>query len=517
MRQKKTTQRTLSGLIESNIVLILICMIAIVTHFIYLDKAPNGWHIDEAGAALDAWYIAHFGIDRYGYSYPVLFYNYGGGGQSVLFTYITSVFIKIFGFSLYNVRISAAIMSLMPLMSGIVILKVLNVERRYINVFALVYSVAPYFFMVGRFGLDCNLMLGSSSIFLMCLALAIKYNKKILYFISGVTAGIVLYTYSLSYIVMAIFMILSLCMMLYTKKLTFRKFLCLCLPLGIMGLPLLYEQLNNVFGTETVTIWKFTFVKLGGYRIGDLGVPDIRRIFDVLKSILLYDFLPYNTNARFLTLYWISIPFFFIGLVSGCIDFVKALRKRECNPGEIMLLWFVSEIVMGLMLKKDINANRMNGIFFVVLLYIVYGIWNVVRIVKNEKVVLSITAAIYVFMAIMFFTFYFKSEPNESRIYFGNTFEDLLEDMDSMVEIAGRRVCIEGYYNYYAISRLLINDSAKTREEIESGRYQNGFPEQPEPDMCYILVHTDDAYGEKLYNLGLKVKEYKNGVKLFYP
>lgn len=510
------TQNRYYKIVKDNLVLILVCIFAAVLHFIYLDRAPSGWHVDEAGTALDAWYIAHFGTDRYGYSYPVYFYNYGGG-QSALYTYLAALLIKIFGFSLYTVRIPAALASLLPLVSGVVILKTIKSDKKYINIFALIYSVAPYFFMSGRFGLDCNLMLGVSSIFLMCLVFAVSYDRDYLYLISGIAGGIVLYTYCLSYIVMVAFMVFLMLYLLYTKKLTIKRALCLCIPMGLLAVPLALEQFNNIFGSETITIWKFTFVKFDKYRIGELGAPDIRRLVSLVKTTLLHDNLGYNTNSRFFTLYWVSIPFFVIGLLCGIAGFIKSLRERRIHAGYVIFLWLTAESIMAMMLKCEINANRVNGIYFAVLLCVVYGIWNAAHRIKWERAALGGVTAIYIVMAFLFFRSYYKVELNIHREYFGYTTENVLADIDSMEELAQYRVCIGGYFDYNAISRLLLNDSKDMRSEIESDRYIHGLPDNPEYGMCYILLDTDWEYCDKLYQLGLKVKEYEKGIKLFYP
>ena len=503
--------------IKNNFILILVCITAVVMHFIYLDKAPSGWNVDEAGSALDAWYIAHFGTDRYGFSYPILFYNYGGGGQSALFTYLVSAFIKIFGFSLYTVRSVSAIMSLIPLFGGIVWLKIIGADKKYINIYALIYTVAPYFFMVGRFGLDCNLMLSTSTVFLICLTLAIKYDKNLIYVFSGIAGGIVLYTYSLSYIVMIFFMLLFLVLLLFTRRLTIKKTLCLCIPMGIMASPLILEQLINIFGIHTIRIWKFTFVNLGKYRIGELGIPDLKSIPAILKTVLFNDSLNYNTNSQFFTLYWVSIPFFAIGVACGLVNFIKSIRERKIYAGNIVFLWLIAEIIMAMMLKCEVNANRINGVYFVVLLYVVYGIWNVAHRIKFERAVLCAVGAIYVVMAVMFFKTYFKTETRIHREYFGYTIEEVLTDLDEMENLAQCRVYIGGCFNFYNISRLELNDKPETKKEIESDRYQFGLPDNPTEYVCYILLDSDWPYCDKLYPLGLRIKEYKNGIKLFYP
>lgn len=80
--------------IKKNIIMYIACICAIFLHFYVLDKIPMAWHPDEAGSAYDAWCIANYGVDRYRMSYPVLFTNFGGGGQSALYTYMASFLLK---------------------------------------------------------------------------------------------------------------------------------------------------------------------------------------------------------------------------------------------------------------------------------------------------------------------------------------------------------------------------------------------------------------------------------------
>ena len=87
------------------IILILIMLIGIITRIIGLGKIPIGINVDEAGTMYDAYTIANYGTDRFGNTYPVYMINYGGG-QSALYTYLASIFIKLFGFidSIKNVK-----------------------------------------------------------------------------------------------------------------------------------------------------------------------------------------------------------------------------------------------------------------------------------------------------------------------------------------------------------------------------------------------------------------------------
>ena len=64
-----------------------------------ITDIPYGYNIDEAGTAVDAYFLANFGVDRYNTSWPVYFMNYGGG-QNALNQYLCAIAVRLFGFNM---------------------------------------------------------------------------------------------------------------------------------------------------------------------------------------------------------------------------------------------------------------------------------------------------------------------------------------------------------------------------------------------------------------------------------
>ena len=58
--------------------------------------------------AYDAFCLSKFMVDRALNKFPVYFVNFGGG-QSILYGYVTAIFIKLYGFNLISIRITAVI------------------------------------------------------------------------------------------------------------------------------------------------------------------------------------------------------------------------------------------------------------------------------------------------------------------------------------------------------------------------------------------------------------------------
>ena len=504
--------------IKENLLFIITIICAITVHFFMLDKIPGGWNVDEAGTAYDAWCIANYGVDRYRYSYPVYFVNFGGG-QSAMYTYMTAVLIKLFGLSHYIVRIPSAIMSLMVLFGGIGFLRIVGADRNTKLTWGILYTILPYFVMAGRLGLDCNLMLGTTTIFMMCLAYALKDGKLRYFFLSGIACGIVLYTYVLSYLAMILFLGLLFILLVYTRKLTLKQVLSFCIPHAVIAAPLIFVQLINIMDKETITIWKFTFVKLN-YRISELSFPKLSRLPSVFKAIFMYDWLGFSTNSKYYTLYWISIPFFAIGFVKGVILFAKNVRRRNFDACDIILIWFIAEVIVGTMIGgAGPTAYKLNGIFFSVLFYIVKGIIIILNVVRHKKIATMAIVLVYALFSASFFKYYFTYEKDMRHRFMSDTYAEVVEFIESNSYLDNKRVYVgitEQSYIYYLLSSM-PSPYDITIDGSCIGRYEFGLPDNPQYDACYLLFKPDWQYREKLYPLGLSIKEYDNGKVLMYP
>ena len=101
--------------ILKKILVILIILVAFILRVYRLGEIPRGINVDEAGMAYDAFSILHFRVDRYLNKLPVYFINFGGG-QSVLYGYLTAIFIAIFRFTLKTFRLAQVIVSMVAIM-----------------------------------------------------------------------------------------------------------------------------------------------------------------------------------------------------------------------------------------------------------------------------------------------------------------------------------------------------------------------------------------------------------------
>ena len=126
--------------------------------------------------------------------------------------------------------------------------------------------------MHGRYALDCNLMLGCSTVALWLLARYVKTGRLSHLIAYSVSFGLVMYSYALSYIVVPVFLCLITLYMLWCRKITFRRALLSALCVCVTALPILLFVCIMLFELPSMSFLGFTVsphgsLPAGGYYI----------------------------------------------------------------------------------------------------------------------------------------------------------------------------------------------------------------------------------------------------------
>ena len=167
----------------------MVACAALFVHLFQITKIPNGIHVDEMGMGYDAWCLAHFGVDRYLKAYPVYLMNFGGD-QSALYAYLCIPFVKWFGLSPLSIRLPGILLYMISLFcgAGIFMLDEGEMARRKALAGMALMTVLPAFILLFRIGMDCNLMLAVSVIFLYLMARAVRVQRVTAYVAAGIAA-----------------------------------------------------------------------------------------------------------------------------------------------------------------------------------------------------------------------------------------------------------------------------------------------------------------------------------------
>lgn len=486
-----------------------------VTRFWQLCTLPGGMHIDETAMAYSAWSLSEYGVDRYLKSWPIYLMNFSGG-QSCLYPYMCVALFKIFGYSLLMVRMPAVIFSFLNLLFGMKIMKKVFPENPYLPyIYGSLVVICPYFIMASRFGLDCNLMLGMSTVFLYFFICAMDSGKWQYYCAAGITGGLVLYTYALSYIIVPIFLALSLIYVIWTKRFVFKNWFIMAVPMGILAAPLILVQLVNMFDLSEKHIWKFTITKMEGYRISEIGAPRWDYFLQTLKSMIAWDDYPYNSVSGLPILYGITNIFCLIGLWNLGNLIIKVCKEKLHDRLMYIVLWFGAVLGIGLMTVT--NVNKVNAIFAAELMIAVYGMWKLFG--AKSKVVYAlrgIAVLVYMVLFFNFATYYYGGQyaaENSPMPYFHTPYEEAYQFIVNSPTLGGKVTHATPNELYLALSAKL------SPYEYQGGEWREHFvfgdPEEINDQYNYILEDRFEWLMQILRDSGFTEVDYE-GYSLFY-
>ena len=503
--------------IINNWPIILVFGLYVFLHLYKLSSVPYGLHVDEVGMAYDAFNLSKNGFDRYMNSFPVYLIN-SGGGQSTLYCYICVFLFRFLPLTVFTIRIPAFLNSLIIFIYGSLIIKSIFKTQKIVYLYAILITIMPYFFMSSRIGLDCNLMLGMSIIFLYYFLKAIKDSKRNSYIILGIIGGIFLYSYALSLVEIILFIILIYLYLIYVKKFKFNKFVYFLISIFIISLPLLIFHIVNIFKLGDIKFLNITFNQLPGYRIDEISIVNvIKNFYPVIKSILIHDWINYNSIPIFGTIYYISIIFFIIGFISYTKKFVKKVKRREYEEESIIFIWLLSIFLMGLLLGGDgPNTNKLNSIFFSIVFFTLIGLLKM-NSMKNKKIS-YIVFFIYSFSFYQFYLFYFY-EYNSfyyDPFLFESSFEDVLTDLKKDNKLKYRLYYFDTQPIYYFWETKLDADKLKDTDwqpDVVQFKFQNYRFYLPKTVNCssnYIVKKNNYLFIEQLSSCHLSRKRYKD-------
>lgn len=414
----------------------LLLLFILLLRVLRIAETPLGMHIDEAGLGLNAWSLAHFGTDRYGNPFPICPANFYGE-QSALYTYFCALLVKLFGLNPYTLRLPAAVLGTLAVLFGALIVKEKWGERGFLVSLAL-FGIFPYFIMNSRFALDCNAMLGVLTMAVYCLIRLIRRaqaapTRKLYgqFALTGVLFGIVLYTYIIAALVVAVFCLLFGLYYLLDQKegriLRLKQLLLLAAPLGLMAIPLVLVVCVNYFSLDPIITPFFSAPRMLVNRTEEVAfslsaLPDkIRGLFHTLTSDG-----KYGSSEKYLTMYPWSIPLVLAGGLFSIREVVKGLREHASFPDLCMLFLVFSEALMFLLCGQ--YNYHINGIFCALAYFCVNGIFHLLKTLKSAKIRLALTAALFCLYGTSFLGFaadYFGADTTAALQVYGGVYDAL--------------------------------------------------------------------------------------------
>ncbi len=497
-----------------------------------LTGLPNGLQQDEASIGYEAFSLANYGIDRNGYHWPVYPITWGSGGGSPLMIYLNILTTKLFGSSIWSIRIIPAVLGCCTLLLFFRVLYKFK-DARIALIGLCIIALTPWHIILSRWSLDANTMPFFELLTISLLLYAASNKKTKWYVISCIAGGICLYSYGSATVVIPLFLLLSCIALIKLGRLNIRQLVFGLLAFFITVLPLgLFYSINFLGLPEIKTSWisfpKFTsshasvFVSFGP----DLPITLLRNLRDLclILSVGIPGEDPWNAMPGYSALYVFLFPVLILGLVNTILRLYNLKRgnhgwniaKNFDVMDVLFLLLFVSAALFGLFINQDIN--RMVFIFLPAIYFEVKGIYVIGC--QTGKLSQYLQPAVMLVIAVAFLSFskdYFGGLYNDySAWVFMPGYGDAITYANEIAERADESnkkttpvystytdvaspFMITLYYTKYNpkdfLSSVVYRDeSAEFRVATSFGRFTFGFPEDDPSkvaDPSAILVVTE--------------------------
>lgn len=505
--------------------LLSIFLLALLLRVYRLAEVPDALYADEAALGYNAWCLAHYGVDRYLNIIPIYPQNFDGG-QSPLYTYCTVLLLAAFGkggIPLFLVRLPGLISSMLAVVFGTKTIARIFQSRKLTLTCALILSICPYYIMHGRFALDCNLMLGCSTIALYCLVKYIQCGRLSQLIVCGVSFGVVLYSYALSYFVLPMFLCSMALYLLYTGKITIPRTFLWAVTVCITALPVILFIFCLLFDIPDHRFLCFTISPTASSRMDDVESSILMSdILLCIKVSLTRGFYPMDAVDKFYTLYPVSIPFVIIGIFVSIYHFIASIVKRTFHFSSIYVLFFLSSLITA-GLAGSVLIYRVNYIFASYIYFIMVGISAIYHfMVSYKNIFLFIINSCYLLWGVSFLHYYFTAYsiptvPTYVKfikyLYFELAAEPIafveaeLQPQEIYCDCAGRGTY---YYFYVPVSPYELCENGSPDDNDWKNYHYTVAEDTPISSGCAYIVRKENAeFLNRLYQCDLKYDSWE--------
>lgn len=348
----------------------IIVGIFLFTRLYKLLVVPYGMHVDEVSMGYNVWSLTEYGVDRYNNPYPVYFNN-SGSGQSCLYVYITVLLSKLFGYSLFTLRLTAVLLGGILLLFGTKV--ALKVSKRFAKIVSLLIVTLPFFITSERFAFDCYAMLPMYVMTFYFFLQLIDTKKTRYAILTGLGIGLTLYSYILACVIVPVFVALALVYVIKTRNVSVRNISIIGVTALLLALPLLYYVLVLLgvvpeFKTEFITISNASIDRVNELKYFHRSLGKLLQRIGILITKDSYDFTSADTGVIYNnTIYLLGYKFsfqIFVVVVAFAVFIYRVIKEGGIRV--LALFYGVSTFCIIFFLQNTVIYRHNAFYFFVV-------------------------------------------------------------------------------------------------------------------------------------------------------
>ena len=409
-------------------------VLAVAVRVYQFGSVPGGFNQDGAMAAVDAKAPADYGTDRFGMRWPVHLTAWGYGQMSALLSYLMAPLIRLFGLNPVVARLPQLIVSLLGLLALYLFSRDAFGKNAALVIFAF-GAINPWHILQSRWALDCNLYPHFFLFGVYFLNKALSGKKRLWLCASMVMFGLCMYCYGIAIYTMPVFLLMDCVYLLARKKVSWGEVLLALLVWLAVAWPFIMVMAINTFQWDTIETPFFTMAYFpNSVRSRDIlffsdnvAQKLISNLMHLMQATVLQaEDLLWNNIPAYGTMYLFSMPFALVGIVG-------LWKERRREQGTALLFFFLLTGIWCGISTNEVNINRLNMIYYPILILIGYGIYEVIRWCGIPRMEIFLAAA-YLMAFVLFSHMYFTTYAEQISVSFEKDFCDAvtsLKDSDA--------------------------------------------------------------------------------------
>lgn len=366
------------------IMVIILMIIGSLARILYLASNPGGVSQDEAFSAYDAYSLAEYGTDCFGYHYPV--YNTSwGSGMSALYSWLSIPWIKLFGLNMWTIRLPQAILGILSLLVFYFLMKkVTNDKIALITLF--LFAISPWHIVMVRWGLDSAATPAFLLFGMYFFVLGLEKEKYLL--LSAISYGLTLYCYAFTWTLLPFILLFQVAYAVAYKKIRFSITSILsAIIVFVFALPLILFLLVNYDIINEIKTGFISIPKVAYFRSGELASGGFMgKLYTYYKVMFLQnDGNIWNTVPGYGIHYKFGLVFVFVGLLYSVWELIRKLKSKIYHPFLFVVFQFVIGSFASIVVDKC-DINKLNILHIPAIAFAGIGIYKLYKIISPRLI-----------------------------------------------------------------------------------------------------------------------------------
>lgn len=445
------------------IVVFFLMIIGSLARILYLASYPGGISQDEAFSAYDAFSLAEYGTDCFGYHFPV--YNTSwGSGMSAMYSWLSIPWIKLFGLSMWTIRLPQAILGVLSLLVLYLLMKkITNDKIALVTLF--LFAISPWHIVMVRWGLDSATTPAFLLFGMYFFVLGLEKEKYLL--LSALFYGLTLYCYAFLWTLLPFILLFQVVYAIAYKKIRFSFIsITAVLIVFLFALPLMLFLMVNYDLIPEIRTTFISIPKIAYFRSGELASGGfLGKLYTYYKVMFLQDDGNiWNTVPGFGIHYKFGLVFVFVGLFYSCFDIVRKWKAKIYHPFTFVGFQFALGSLAALVVDKC-DINKLNLLHIPAIAFAGIGLYQLCKIISSRMI--YILVIIYLFAFAKFeYTYYTSYNELISKEFNAG----LQEAVTYAMQLTDDTICVTDKVYH---SQVMLASKIPTPEYLETVVYTN--------------------------------------------